>query len=156
MAALYENMKYQTHNQFEHLNFHDSIVSGISKNETEIIIDLEFANILAEHSENPYSTAKNIEPCKLVFLNVKEVVANLYIENRENLHVHPTPDKPLTEEIVEAKETTINGGLKEYTLGGMCDHGWSDWIIRCSGFKLLWQEFNGDSWFVDWPPEKNV
>ena len=56
----------------------------------------------------------------------------------------------------EAKETTINGGLKEYTLGGMCDHGWSDWIIRCSGFKLLWQEFNGDSWFVDWPPEKNV
>ena len=136
-------MRYQTQEQFEHLDFHDSIVSGISKRESEITIDLEFANILPEHNENPYKTAKNIEPCKLIFLNVKEAVANLYIETRDNQHVHPTPDKPLTEEILEARETVIPCGLTEYTLGGMCDHGWSDWIIRCSGFKLLWQEFNG-------------
>ncbi len=142
-------MKYETNCQFQKLDFHDSPVSKIVYGNDSISIYLDFANILAEHIANPYPVAKCIENCAITFNGVIESIASVYNDETKVFEEHQYPTEPLDQEILEVITSVGSKGLVTYTLKGFHSTGWTEWRITSQQFKLSWDDFSQDAWFVD-------
>ncbi|MEP3890418.1 MAG: hypothetical protein ABJN69_08110 [Hellea sp.] len=71
-------MKYCTTQQFELINFHDSVIDKIEHGHKTIKLHLGFANLHEAHKENTSDTAVGIKPCILIFTGVKSTEARVF------------------------------------------------------------------------------
>ena len=142
-------MGFETSVSFNLLDFHDSVISDIDVVDDQIMIGLEFANILPEHEANPYATAKSIGPCVLVFIGVAYSIPKVFNDAAKEYEVHPDQRCPLAHDIVEADEIEPQNSKLRFLLCGMHKSGWTNWYIDCEGFKLTWEAFGKDSWYAN-------
>lgn len=150
-------MRYSTTQQFQLINFHDSVIDKIEHEHKTINLHLAFANLHAGHIENTKNNAVSIKPCILTFTGIKSTEAKVFDDKGKVYRKHPEPASPLDSEILETSILSPNGafadsGLTGYGLKGFHAAGWSEWEIWCEGFELQWDVFDGEAWWVNWPP----
>lgn len=146
-------MKYHTNKEFELINLHDSKIDKIEYDNRNINLFLTSANLYADHSANINKEATCIKPCALIFHGIISADAKVFNEQKREFENHPEPDEPLDNEIIEVSVINKTTDVTCYIIKGFHNAGCSEWEICCEGFELQWEEFNGDAWWVNWPPK---
>jgi hypothetical protein len=114
--------------EFDHFYFHDSIVKTILSAAGKITIELSFAHILGQHSQNQIEKTICVKDCQLIFSEVTESIAKVYSdEQKEWLMLQSPQTTDLLGDIVET-EVVGHGQYKlsEMTTGSQ----WSEWLIK--------------------------
>jgi hypothetical protein len=131
--------------EFEHLDFHDSIVKYILFGVEEITIDLSFAHIFDEHSQNQTQKVVCAKDCQLVFSEVIDSVIQVYSEEQKQwMRLDCIQQSNLLGDVVETE--VISPG--HYKLSGMTvGSQWMEWLLKAGKVKLRW-EVEGESWLT--------
>lgn len=142
-----------TREHFELFDFHDSTIQSIAFEKTEIVLQLDFANILVSHPSNPFPVAKCLKQVTLRFYGVAWSRPELFYDQNKVFVPHPEPKTPLFGDIMEAREESYSKLLpgRIFTLAGFDANGWTEWHIQAEGFEVSWDDVLGDAWFVNWP-----
>lgn len=139
-----------TSERFDAIDLHDAPILAIERRDGAIVLRLGHANLLAEHPANPGATAVCVRGCVLVLRGVGVERSRLFDDATQAWVEHPSPDAPLSAEIVEASAHG-DGTRTVFGFSGMHDAGWSEWELSAEGFTLDWELVAGDAWFVGWP-----
>jgi hypothetical protein len=147
-------MKFRTDTAFEKFSFHDASIVTITQSDEDIVLELKFAFILADHPANLHSEAMTIKPCNLRFVGVTSSDPQVFGEDTRVFTPHPHPDHPLDNDIVGATQLDVEHG-SAFMLEGFHRAGWTEWTIRCTSFLIEWDSFPSHAWWVNWPGNKN-
>jgi hypothetical protein len=131
--------------EFEHLDFHDTDVKGIYIDSDKIQIDLSFAHILGNHSQNLLKAIICAKDCQLIFADVEEFIVKVHLDEQKGWEIVSSPQKKdYLGDIVESQIT--DDGY--YKLSGMTiGSEWSDWLIKAKKVMLRWER-EGKSWLT--------
>lgn len=141
---------FRTDSAFEMFSFHDASIVTITQAGEDIVLELKFAFILADHPANRHNEAMTIEPCSLRFVGVTSSDPQVFGEATRVFCPHPHPDHPLDDVIVAATQLVVEHGLA-FKLEGFHAAGWTEWTIRCASLRVEWDSFLRHAWWVSWP-----
>ncbi len=140
--------KYQTtNNYFDYLDFHDCIVEDIKIEKDNVTIYFEFIYISKDRPLNPYKVAKSTDKCKLTFYCVKMIKAIIYIDDDKEKEVQHTDLDGM--EFLEVKQQLADQYLIYEIFGtDWKTHNFCSIKLKAKSFKLEWNEFTEDAWYV--------
>jgi hypothetical protein len=131
--------------EFENLYFHDSPVKAILINADWITIDLSFAHIDSEHSQNSSGKVICAKDCQLRFSEVEALIVKVHQDEQNGWAVTMTPKR--SDFLLDIVETEKNEA-GYYQLSGMTEGAqWSEWWIKAKNVALTW-ELEGKSWLT--------
>ncbi|MGK0290089.1 MAG: hypothetical protein ACI86H_001544 [bacterium] len=142
------NWEFKTTQNFDKIDFHDSVIEEITFNDLAITLKVDLCNILQNHPKNPFSEARCCSPCVLTIQGVQESNPLLFSEKEHNFSPHPFPQSPLDGEIMEATGKIQEDGLHKFHYSGWHKAGWTEWVIIAESFELEWKEMEKHAWFV--------
>ncbi|KQL32973.1 hypothetical protein AN960_23740 [Bacillus sp. FJAT-25509] len=140
--------KYQTTNDyFDYLDFHDCIVEDIKIEKDIVTIYFEFIYISKDHPLNPYKVAKSTDQCKLTFYNVKMSKAIIYLDDDKEKEVQLLDLDEM--EFLEFKQLHVGQDFVYEMFGSdWKTHHFCSIKLKAKSFKLEWNEFTEDAWYV--------
>ncbi|MFF2879037.1 hypothetical protein ACFVR2_22340 [Gottfriedia sp. NPDC057991] len=140
--------KYQTTNDyFDYLDFHDCIVEEIKIEKDIVTIDFEFIYISNDHPLNPFKVAKSTDKCKLTFYNVKMSKAIIYINDDQEKEVKLIDLDGM--EFLEVKQQLVEQDFIYEIFGtDWKTHNFCSIKLKAKSFKVEWNEFTEDAWYV--------
>ncbi|MEK3724011.1 MULTISPECIES: hypothetical protein [unclassified Paenibacillus] len=135
-------------NDFNYIDFHDSVVLSFENTENILNLYIEAVNILAEHPLNPHSVAKRVDESKLEFININLVESTLYKYDTEPMKADLTI---LTEMEILKFEMLLNNKVKIFgEASTQYNNYFCEILIEADEYRFSWNEFISDAWFVNW------
>lgn len=139
-------------NELEQIDFHDSIIEAINIEDNKITFILESVNVLAGHTLNPFEVAKNTDQCILEFINVNGYESGYFERHKED---RIDIELALNNDFEILKFDILNDNeMRLYKIFGMAsnfNNEFSEILIRAEYTKIMWNKYNSDAWFVNWP-----